>query len=290
MSAPSVAVEVVLPERTSKITFKEDVAPWEPQLAKVCARGFTPERVISGALHAGLTNPQIFDCDPRSIFLALAKVARLGLDVGEGIDLIPLNNTVKRKVAGEWVERQVLMLEAWIGYHGLKALGMRQGLIRSMEEFPVYEGDRFDFELGLNRFLRHKPCATKDRGKLTGAYSIIRLRGGIETFHYMPIEDVERIRASSRQWGPRKVPICPEWYAMKTVVRDYLGRQPQTGAMSEALESDDVARLSVDLGDAPEALPPAAPQSQPKQPAATERTDQPATEDITPGDLRSMLK
>jgi phage RecT family recombinase len=242
-----------IPEKTSKVTFKQDTAPWESQLAPLCIRGFTPGRILAGALNAGLKNPQIFECTPQSIFLALAKVARLALDVGEGIDLVPLNLKVNyRDGQGEWKSKHVLTLEAWTGYKGLKALASRQNIIRSMEETCVYEGDTFDFEKGLSEWLRHKPTSAAKRGNLRGAYSVIRLPGGAKTFHYMPIEDIEGIRVQSKQWGPEKVKTCPDWYAMKTVVRDYLSRQPQSGALAEALAYDDTAPQ----GDAPPAREP----------------------------------
>jgi phage RecT family recombinase len=238
----------VLPEKTTKVTFKQDVAPWIPELQKLCTRGFTAERLLTGVLNAGLKNPQIFDCETKSIFLAVAKCARLALDPGEGIDLVPLNQTVK--VRGQ--QRKILMLEAWTGYKGLKALAARQYIIRSMEETCVYEGDTFDFAKGLNEFLEHKPTSAGKRGELRGAYSIIRLPGGARTFHYLPIEDIEVIRSQSKQWSQEKVKRCPPWYAMKTVVRDYLNRQPQAGALAEALEMDDTEHTYAAVPERPE--------------------------------------
>lgn len=234
---------VEIPEKIDKVSFKAKTHLWEPQLKALCTRGFTPDRIISAALDCALKNPQIFDCDPKSIYLAMAKCARLSLDPGDGIDLVPLNNTVKQKVNGEWVETKVLMLEAWTGYKGLKALAIRQRLIRSMEEFCVYTGDEFTWALGLDAMLRHVPTSVAKRGELRGAYSIIRLPGGAKTFHYMPLEDIELIRKGSRSWGPKKYPAPIPWYCMKTVVRDYLSRQPQSGALAEAMADDDTAHV-----------------------------------------------
>ena len=54
------------------------------------------------------------------------------------------------------------------------------------------------------------------------------------------VADIERIRAKSRSWGPKQIRDCPPWYAKKTVVRDWLNRQPKVGALAEALAHDDV--------------------------------------------------
>lgn len=228
---------LILPDKTTKATFKTDVERWQPELAKLCSKGFTPDRIIAGALHAGIKNPAIFECDPKSIFLAFCKCARLRLDVGEGIDLVPLNQTIKTAQG----PKKVPMLEAWVSYKGLKALAKRENIIRGMDEYCVYEGDAFDYARGLNERLEHKPTSAAKRGKLRGAYSIIWLPRGIKTFHYLPIEDIEKVRAKSRSWGPEQYAACPDWYAMKTVVRDYLSRQPQSGALGEAIQSDDTA-------------------------------------------------
>lgn len=227
---------LTVPDQTTAIVgFKANVEKWSPELAKVAYRGFTADRVLTAALHAAVHEPKLFDATPVSLRLALVKVARWGLDIGDTVHLVPLQTKVKRNGQETYVTR----VEAWPDYKGLKALAMRQGIVRGMEEFPVYAADRFEYALGLDAFLRHVPVAAKDRGKLIGAYSIIRLPYGAKTFHYLPIEDVDAIRKSSRSWGLEKFPACPPWYAMKTVVRDYLNRQPKQGALSEALAADD---------------------------------------------------
>lgn len=228
-------VQVAIPEKTTKVSFRQDVAPWIPQLQEVCFRGMEAEGIVAAALHVGLKNPQIFDCEPKSIFLALAKCARLGLYPGGGMALVPLKNSIKQN--GRWEE--VLQLEAWTEYQGLKALAIRQKLVTMMEEFPVYSGDDFEHQFGLDAYLRHRPAGSGKRGVLSGAYSIIRLPNRERTFHYMDLADIEEIRSKSRTWGPKKVAECPPWYAMKTVVRDYLGRQPKEGALQEAMAMDD---------------------------------------------------
>jgi len=75
---------------------------------------------------------------------------------------------------------------------------------------------------------------------MVGAYTIITLRFGAKTWHYMPIGDIELIRAKSKSWGPKYIKDCPPWYAMKTVARSWLNRQPKSGAIADALKHDDV--------------------------------------------------
>ena len=226
MTTPSTALAI--PAEISKVSFRTDIERWAPQIQQVAYKGFTPERVLAAALHAAVKEPKLFQATPHSLCLALMRCARLGLDIGETIHLVPLASNGK------------ITVEAWPDYKGLKALAIRQRLVNSMEEFPVYQGDTFDYALGVESYLRHKPCLAAQRGPLIGAYSVIRLPFGGKTFHFLPLEDIEAVRAKSRSWSPAKgYKTCPPWYAMKTVVRDYLNRQPKLGALAEAMASDD---------------------------------------------------
>jgi recombination protein RecT len=227
---------VTFPQQVTKSSFRVEAEKWGPQLAAVAANGMTPDRIISAALHIAVENPALFDCTPASLFLSMTKAARLGLDVGEGIHFVPLKVKVKDKNG----ERYVQVCEAWPDYKGLKALAIRQGLVREMHEYCVYEHEELEREEGLEPRFLHRPLPPSKRGRLIGAYTRIRLPRGGTSLHFMYLEEIEKIRAGSRSWGPGKHRECPEWYAMKTVVRNYLNKQPKAGALAEALELDDV--------------------------------------------------
>lgn len=226
-----------IPEATNKVAFKADIERWTPQLASFCRHGFTPDRLIAGALQAAVNTPDLFACQPASIFLALVKCARLGLDIGEsGMWLVPIDS------------KGVKRCEAWIDYRGYKVLGQRARLIRSMEEYVVYQGDEFDYALGLNPYLTHKPTSDpKARGPIIGAYAIIERPHQPKSFHFLPIADIEARRAKSRGWNDKALakkgePTGPiAWWCKKAVCRDWFSRQPKTGDLVLALAADDEA-------------------------------------------------
>jgi recombination protein RecT len=213
----------VVPATTAEEKLQPYLHKMEPALARILPRHFTPERVITAALMAANGNEEIAKCSKPSIALAILKCARLGLDIGEDIHLVPLKGK----------------LEAWPDYKGLMRLAMQGNLVRDMVPYVVYANDQFEYQLGLDEYLRHTPAPADKRGGLRGAYVIITKRYGVRTFHYMPIEDIEARRKSSRSWGPRDYPACPEWYAKKTVIRDWLNRQPKSAKLTEALANDD---------------------------------------------------
>ena len=228
MTATAVAQ---IPESTNRVAFKTDIERWVPQLAPFCRPGFTSDRLIAGAVQAGVKEPKLFQCQPASIFLALVKCARLGLDIGEsGMWLVPLKDK----------KTDSLLCEAWTDYRAYKVLAQRARMIRGMDEYEVYAGDDFDYQLGLHPYLTHKPERDpKKRGQLIGAYSVINRPNRPGGFHFLSIFEIEQRRAKSRSWGPKDYSVCPPWWAKKAVVRDYFGRQPKTGEMVLALESDD---------------------------------------------------
>lgn len=197
-------------------------------LAASAYKGFTPELVVEAALHASVHDPKILKCSPDSIFIALGKVARWGLHIGDEVHLVPFGNT----------------LNAIPDYKGLMALSYRQGICRLIQPHPVYEHDHFEFEYGVPGRVVHQPASPEERGKLVGAWCHITLPGGIPAWHHMYLADIEAIRKDSKQWHPGKVKECPAWYAMKTVVRAWLNRQPKGGAaagsaLAEAMAADD---------------------------------------------------
>lgn len=242
-----------IPAQVTKVTIKAHADRWIPQLAPFCRPDFMPERLIAGLLQAAVNTPKLLECQPATLFLALVKCARLRLDIGEsGMWLVPLSKSVKGP-NGEWTK--VLSCEAWIDYRGLKVLAQRAGLVRSMDEYVVYQGDQFDYSLGLHPTLTHKPVGDPaKRGAIIGAYTIVSRRGQPTSFHYLPLADIDARRASSRSWSDealvrdKKPKGAPAWWCCKAVVRDYLGRQPKTGEeMRLALAADDETPEGVDL-------------------------------------------
>lgn len=206
---------------------KQAVAPMAPELQAVCFKMFTPERIFASLYAAAAKEPAILDADRKSLYLSLMKVARWGLDIGDGVDLVVIGGKV----------------DAWPDYKGLKALAIRQGLIRNAEEYVVFEGEPYEYAAGLHPVLQHKPVSGANTRDIVAAYSIITLPRGLRTFNWLWLPQIEAIRAKSRSWGPNKSPRCPPWYAKKTAIRDYLNRQPKSGALAEAMASDDVAEL-----------------------------------------------
>lgn len=208
------------------------------KLAPVLPRGVTPEQVITFVLTAAVKNTDLHNCTKQSVLLSLIRCAQLGLDVGIDAHLVPCKNKIKGR-NGE-ADRWETTCELWPDYRGLIRLAKEARVVNHIEADVVYDGDTFSFEKGTGAFLRHTPGPVAKRGKMTAAYAIIDLPGGKTTFHVMPIEEIEQRRGKSKQWNPEKAGATPlPWYAKKTVVKDWLNRQPKRGKLAAAMVQDD---------------------------------------------------
>ncbi len=64
-----------------------------------------------------------------------------------------------------------------IGYKGLIDLGYRNPQMQIISAQAVYENDKFEYELGLNPRLEHRP-ALEERGEVRLFYGLFKLTNG----------------------------------------------------------------------------------------------------------------
>ena len=193
---------------------KGELERFAPSYANLLPKGYTPQRLITGALIAIQANPDLAKCSPISIATALGRIAQWGLDVGETAHLIPFGTVCTPSA----------------DYKGLIKLMLRAGA-RKVEAEVVREGDQFHYERGLNPILQHRPQA-KPEARITHAYAIAWLRGGDTLFEVMTAEEIDAIRKSkSRSW---KNGDLTRWYARKCVTRQlakWLDKSPELAAV-----------------------------------------------------------
>lgn len=185
-------------------------------------------------------NPEIAECTPESMVLAISQAVGTGLIIGKGVHLVPFNVKVsKRGEADRWEKR----LQAILDYKGKIELIVRTGAARSIDAKCVYENDVFEYEEGLVQKLRHVPVTNpSERGQMVGAWAIARIRYNVDKTMFVPIDEIEAIRAKSKQWAPKKLPSgtvineeCPYWYALKTVIHRLAKELPSTPRLALAL-------------------------------------------------------
>lgn len=147
---------------TKSMSIADMIKAMEPEVKKALPQVITPERFTRMALSALNTTPKLAECSQMSFLGALMNAAQLGLEPNTPLGqayLIPYRNKGK------------LECQFQIGYKGLIDMVYRNDNIQTVQAQCVYENDEFEYELGLEPKLVHKPTL-KDRGNLLLVYAL----------------------------------------------------------------------------------------------------------------------
>jgi recombination protein RecT len=144
------------------------------------------KRFVRAAVTAVLQNPALAEAQPDSIIQALLRSAQDGLlPDGREAALIVFNTKDGKKA-------QYLPM---IG--GYRKIAAEYGW--SLRTSVVYEKDEFDFELGLDPRLEHRPVRPgAEQGEPIAAYAVARHKHFPTEFEVMTKAEINKVRASSR--------------------------------------------------------------------------------------------
>ena len=194
-----------------------------PQFKAALPAHVSVDRFVRVTLTAVQTNPALLEADRRTLFAAATKAAQMGLlpDGREGA-------IVTFKNQAQWMPMVA----------GIMKLVRNSGEISTWSVQAVYENDQFDFCLGDEEHIIHKPNLA-NRGKLIAVYSIVTMKDGEKSREVMSVEDVEAIRKRSRSAnaGPWVTDFAE--MAKKTVVRLHSKRLPLSTDIDGVIRDDD---------------------------------------------------
>lgn len=208
-------------------------------------RSMDPDRFARLLLTAGNTTPALFECDPISFLAAGVAAAQLGLEPNDARGLaylLPYNDKRRGKV-----------VNLIIGYRGMMDLARRSGMVTSITATPVYEGDRFDYTLGLEPTLEHRPGDhDEDPTKITHVYAVAKI-GNDPQFVVLTRRQIDKTKASSQGATSAYSPWNTHFAEMacKTAIRRLCKWLPQTVEMASALATEERPLHFSDLGVAP---------------------------------------
>lgn len=241
----------------------------KPRLMEVAPKHLKVERLTRLLLSAGSRNPKILDCSPESVLQFAMKCSETGLEpIGAGgMWAIPYENRKNNTVE----------LQAIPDYRGLANCAKRAECIKDAYAEVVRKNDEFDYALGLEPHLTHKP-ARGDRGELEAAYCIIVFPDDTKRFVVMDKSEVEGIRKRSRasQSGPWVTDEAEMW--KKTVMRRAL--KPFAGASPELDEAINLTDRATGLVD----VTPREPIPMPTEKRVVEAATEPTTPTETPSE------
>lgn len=221
-------------------TLKEFVRDMTPQIARALPAHVSPERIARIALTELRTVKHLAECTKESFGGALMTCAQLGLEPGKATGeayLIPFFNK----------HRRAYEVSLIIGYAGMVKLFYQHPLAAGLDAQTVYESDEFEYQLGLDPVLRHKPMMTGNRGRPIAYYAVARLKGGGSAFTVMSPADIEanRQRSKAKDDGPWQTDY--DEMAKKTCIRRLAKLLPKSTELSQALLQDEGVRTSLEL-------------------------------------------
>lgn len=216
---------------------QDRVAKMGAQLKSVLPAHIDIAKFQRVAMTAITMDPALLDADRQSLYNSLTKAAQDGLlpDKREGALVI---YKVKIKVDGrdEWVNAvQWMPMVAGI----LKKI-RQSGEVASISAHAVYENDDFDYMLGDDEQIHHKPTEGPP-GKIRGAYCIVTLKDGFKVRDYMPWWRIEKAKAVAKTkfvWD-----AWPDEMAIKTVIKHIAKVLPQSTDIEAAFTRDDTAQF-----------------------------------------------
>lgn len=252
------AETAIVPVASKMRTLAEALTKAKGSMSAVAARIVTPDKLIKIALGAAQRTPLLLSCTPESIVRAVMQGAELGLTPGSALNqayLVPFKNNKN----GDWIWEAQLIISA----QGLCELAYRSGLVSFVSVEVVYEGDEFEYELGLDPKLRHVPAdETIDPDKITHAYFVVGLKGDSKIFRVMTRKAIDRIkmRSPSMKGATPSGPWISDYAEMakKTVAKNGFKFVPKSIEVARAIALDNAHETgdytSIDF-DIPDSLP-----------------------------------
>jgi len=232
-------------ELTAVDGLKKSIANMEPQF-KAALPAHVPARKFARVLMTAVSNnPDLADASRPSLFSSCMKLAEMGL--------LPDNKEaalITFKTKHGLVAKEMPMAQ------GLLKLVRNSGELASYSTNIVCEHDEFEYWVDTDgEHLKHRPNMFSARGKALGVYGMAKTKDGAVYIEVMGVEDIEKVRNSSRasDYGPWK-----DWWnemAKKTVFRRLYKRLPSSTDIDQAFESDDEFFVPPVIAAAPETEP-----------------------------------
>lgn len=231
---PSKTVASPLNKKSNK-TVKDLVVAMQGEIAKALPKTITPDRFTRITLSALSANPKLQACTPTSFLSAMMQSAQLGLEPNTPLGqayLIPYKN------------KNVDEVQFQIGYKGLLTLAHNAGV--NVSACVVHENDEFNYELGLNPKLDHKPTMVS-KGKAIAYYAVWRTENAFG-FEVMSIDDVKEFaKKYSKNYSSSYSPWSTNFdeMAKKTVIKKALKYAPLSTELQLNLTADETVKHGI---------------------------------------------
>ena len=217
---------------TKRESLGEQLKKRETQFTAALPAHMPVERFMRVVLTAVQNNPALANADRAYLWNSCMRAAQDGLlpDGRDGALVI-----YRSKSNGDWIDKVQWM--PMIG--GLRKKVRNSGEIKDWNAHVVYAKDQFEFELGDEPFIRHKPFMGGDPGPVIAAYSVAQFKSGEKSREVMTRAQIEQVRAASK--SKDKGPWV-DWFdemCRKTVARRHAKVLPMSTDLDDLIRRDD---------------------------------------------------
>ncbi|MAH48263.1 hypothetical protein CMI37_20735 [Candidatus Pacearchaeota archaeon] len=215
-------------------TLIQEIQNYSGQIRDALPKHLNATRITRIIMTEVRKNPKLAECSRASFFGAILQASSLGLEIGSGLGhayLVPFKNEV----------------QLITGYQGMIDLAERSGKV-TIDAHVVYEKDEFNYELGLNPILTHKPyTGTEDRGMIIASYAVARYVDGRTKFRVLNRQDIDKAREAGNKNSPSWKNSYDEM-ARKTPIRRLFKMLPKSPDMATVQELED----KIEIGESQE--------------------------------------
>lgn len=218
-------------ERTANpiTVLRQNLDRMQPELKMALPAHVTVEKFSRVAMTAIQNNADLLNCDRKSLFGAIVRLAQDGL--------LPDGREAALVKFGQQVQAMPMIA-------GVLKKIRQSGDVSKVSAQVVYENDVFVVKYGFDEDVEHSPPALdKPRGKPIGAYATAVLKDGSRLLEVMSLEEIEKVRNVSRAKG--NGPWVSWWgeMARKTVMRRLSKRLPMsTDRDDDVFERDETMK------------------------------------------------
>ena len=210
------------------IQFAERKAEFQAVLPSNC----TFERFARIVKTAVIQSPELLSADRASLFMSCFKTAQDGL-LPDGREAALVIYNTKQK---DGSYKKLVQYMPMVG--GVLKKVRNSGELASISAHVVYENDDFDYCLGDEEHITHKP-SVGDHGKAICAYAIVKTKDNAIYREVMSVAEIEKIRNLSKSKDGQAWKEHWAEMAKKTVIRRISKRLPMSTDLEQVIQRDD---------------------------------------------------
>jgi recombination protein RecT len=218
------------------VALRNDLERMEEQFKFALPAHIPPARFIRVVMTSVQNNLRLLKCDRGSLFNACMKCAQDGLlPDGREAAIVPFADDPDGG-GSKSDQAQYLPMIA-----GIRKKVRNSGLLRDWNVQVVQQGDQFDYQLGDDPFIAHKPSPTGGRARpVLFAYSIATYPDGTKSREVMNVDAIRDIQSKSKaKRGPWSDPIFYPEMCRKTVAKLHAKQLPMSTDLDTLLRRDD---------------------------------------------------